>query len=483
MKRQTPFALERRTIEHIPAAERHGKPWHQLALWFSTNVQINTLITGAVTIGMGLDLTWAIISIVVGNLVGGLFMAYHSAQGPQLGLPQMVQSRAQFGFYGAVLPSAMVVLMYLGFAVEGSLVAGQAIATWAHVPKIAGIVVFNLVLLLIPLVGYRLIHAAGRIVAVISGVAFLALFVWLVPHLPSHPSGATTHSVGAVVSAMSVCVAWQVTWAPYVSDYSRYLPEDTPTRVTFTYTYLGSAVGGAGTMIIGAMAAAVNSAAVNSDAIGFLAGRFPSVSGLLVAALLLGLVPAGAEGPYGAFLTVLSAVSADGRVRSTAAARAIFVTCFATVASVLAALASGSLLATFQNITLFVLALLVPWSAINLVDYYVVRRGHYDIPALLTKDGRYGTCTWWAVLIYLASIGAELLFINSGMYVGPLVGFLGGADLSWLVGLVVGGMGYYVCAKLIRDRRPGPVARPSEPSALPGPADPVGGDHKPTTRT
>ncbi|MGP3939341.1 MULTISPECIES: cytosine permease [Streptomyces] len=40
----------------------------------------------------------------------------------------MVQSRAQFGFYGALLPSVMVVLMYLGFAVEGSLVAGQAIA-------------------------------------------------------------------------------------------------------------------------------------------------------------------------------------------------------------------------------------------------------------------------------------------------------------------------------------------------------------------
>ncbi|MCX4729022.1 cytosine permease [Streptomyces sp. NBC_01306] len=461
MKGHPSFALERRTIEHIPATERHGRPWHQLALWFSTNVQINTLITGAVTIGMGLDLTWAVISIVVGNLVGGLFMAYHSAQGPQLGLPQMVQSRAQFGLYGAVLPSAMVVLMYLGFAVEGSLVAGQAIAAWAHVPKTVGIVVFNLVLLMIPLVGYRLIHAAGRVVAVISGVAFLALFVRLLPQLSSHPSGATTHSVGAVVSAISVCVAWQVTWAPYVSDYSRYLPADTPTRVTFAYTYLGSAVGGAGTMIVGAMAATVNSAAVNSDAIGFLAGRFPSVSGLLVVALLIGLVPAGAEGPYGAFLTAVSALSAEGRVRSTAAARAFFVICFAVVASALAIVSSGSLLTTFQNITLFVLYLLVPWTAINLTDYYVVRRGHYDIPALLTKNGRYGTFTWWAVLIYFVSIAVELPFINSSVYVGPLVASLGGADVSWLVGLVVGGGGYYACAKLIRDRRIEPVVQPS----------------------
>lgn len=150
MEQHPSFALERRTIEHIPASERHGRPWHQLALWFSNNVQINTLVIGAVPVGMGLGLTWSIISILVGNLVGALFMAYHSAQGPQLGLPQMVQSRAQFGFYGALLPSVMVVLMYLGFAVEGSLVAGQAIATWAHLPKAMGIVVFNVVLLLIP---------------------------------------------------------------------------------------------------------------------------------------------------------------------------------------------------------------------------------------------------------------------------------------------------------------------------------------------
>ncbi|MFE5162529.1 purine-cytosine permease family protein [Streptomyces sp. NPDC056697] len=458
MEQHPSFTLERRTIEHIPASERHGRPWHQLALWFSNNVQINTLVIGAVPVGMGLGLTWSIISILVGNLVGALFMAYHSAQGPQLGLPQMVQSRAQFGFYGAVLPSAMVVLMYLGFAVEGSLVAGQAIATWAHLPKPLGIVVFNVVLLLIPLVGYRLIHAASRVVAVISGVAFLALFIRLLPQLPSHPPGPATHSIGVIVSAISVCVAWQVTWAPYVSDYSRYLPENTPTRVTFSYTYLGSAVGGALTMVIGAMAATVNSDAVNSDAIGFLADRFPSFGGLVVAALLLGLVPAGAEGPYGAFLTALSALSAEGRVRSTATARAIFVLCFAALASALAILSSGNLLDTFQNITLFVLYLLVPWTAINLTDYYFVRHGHYDIPELLTKNGRYGTFTWWAVLVYLVSIAAELPFINSSVYVGPLVRSLGGADLSWLVGLIVGAVGYYAGTKLFADRRPQPVA-------------------------
>ena len=30
-------------------------------------------------------------------------MAFRSAQGPQLGLPQMIQSRPQFGYIGALL--------------------------------------------------------------------------------------------------------------------------------------------------------------------------------------------------------------------------------------------------------------------------------------------------------------------------------------------------------------------------------------------
>ena len=43
------------------------------------------------------------LAIVVGTLIGTLFMAFHSAQGPQLGLPQMIQSRPQFGYIGALL--------------------------------------------------------------------------------------------------------------------------------------------------------------------------------------------------------------------------------------------------------------------------------------------------------------------------------------------------------------------------------------------
>jgi NCS1 family nucleobase:cation symporter-1 len=38
-----------------------------------------------------------------GALVGGVVIALASAQGPRMGIPQMVQSRGQFGRYGALL--------------------------------------------------------------------------------------------------------------------------------------------------------------------------------------------------------------------------------------------------------------------------------------------------------------------------------------------------------------------------------------------
>jgi NCS1 family nucleobase:cation symporter-1 len=438
--------LEVHSIEQIPPSERHGRPWTLFTLWFASNVQVNGLVTGAVAIAVGLNLELAILAVVVGNLVGALFMAYHSAQGPKLGLPQMIQSRAQFGYFGAILPFAIVVLMYLGFAVEGGVVAGQAIAGWLGISKDLGIVIFNVVLLVIALVGYQLIHDVSKGISVLSAIVFVALAIELGAHLPAHFKG-SSDTLGTFLLAVSVCASWQITWAPYVSDYSRYLPEDTSTAKTFWYTYLASGLGGALIMVLGAMAAAVNSSALNANAIGFLGDRFPAISGLMILILLVSLVPAGAEGPYGAFLTALSSVFASGHeLRSTPRARAIFVIAFTVIATVLAVASSGNLLGTFENITLFLLYLLVPWTAINLTDFYLVRKGRYDIDALLARSGRYGAFNTGAVAIFVITILLEIPFVNSSLYVGPLVSHLGGADISWIVGLVFASVAYYLYA-------------------------------------
>jgi len=68
--------VEQRAIEYILAEERHGRPSTLLTIWFASNAQITTVATGLLaTVVFGLSLQWAIISILIGNLVGCLFTA------------------------------------------------------------------------------------------------------------------------------------------------------------------------------------------------------------------------------------------------------------------------------------------------------------------------------------------------------------------------------------------------------------------------
>ncbi|MBA3278201.1 MAG: cytosine permease, partial [Geodermatophilaceae bacterium] len=112
--------VERRTIDVIPDSERHGSPRDQFTLWFGANMQITAIVDGALAVVFGADALWAILGLLIGNIAGGIVMALHSAQGPRMGIPQMISSRAQFGVYGACLPLILVVLMYLGFAATGT---------------------------------------------------------------------------------------------------------------------------------------------------------------------------------------------------------------------------------------------------------------------------------------------------------------------------------------------------------------------------
>lgn len=440
------LGIERRGIEHIPESERHGRPRDLFTLWFSSNVQINAVFTGGLAILLGLDLKWAILSILIGNLVGGLFMAYHSIQGPRMGMPQMIQSRAQFGLYGALLPQALTVVMYMGFYVVGAAVIGKIIATNFHLSQALAVIIFNVIVFVIALVGYDLIHAFGRWMTIVSGVLFLALFIKLAVDLPAHYSG-TSVTLGTILLIISICASWQITWAPYVSDYSRYLPRDTPASKTFWFTYVGAVGGASWVMILGAFAAMIAVDAFAASPGGYLGTVFPSVKWLVLIAIFLGILPASAESPYGSFLTIMAGLSPSGKASSPPRLRFWFCLLFTVVGTILAIAASDHLIATLENFVLFLLYLLVPWTAINLTDYFLVRRGQYAIDDFYKKTGVYGLANWWALAIYVLAIAVEIPFINTTFYVGPMVSHLGGADISWILGLVVSGGLYYVAAK------------------------------------
>jgi len=102
-----------------------------------------------------------------------------------------------------------------------------------------------------------------------------------------------------------------------------------------------------------------------------------------------------------------------------------------------------------------------PWSAINLIDYYCFTRSRYDVPALSDPDGRYGRWNVTGIAIYLIGILVQIPFLSTSFYTGPLVEPLGGVDVSWIVGLLVPGILYYLFGQASRRRAPPQLILPA----------------------
>jgi NCS1 family nucleobase:cation symporter-1 len=444
--------VELHGIDYIPASDRHGKPNTLFTLWFASNVEIVALVTGALVVVLGLNLVWAIFAILIGNGLGGLYMAFHSVQGPRLGVPQMIQSRAQFGMFGAILPLVVVVVMYIGYFVANAVVGGQAVAILLHVTTPVGIIIANAVTVIGVWVGYNFIHTYTRVMSVVALAPFIALLVALATQMPAHqPSMTVSH--GTIMVAIEILVSWQLTWAPYVSDYSRYLPESTSSRRIFWYTYLGSVIGTSFVMIIGALAAVVAKAQIENNAPAYLAGLFPAVKWLFLLIFVLGLFSGSLEDLYGAFLTSFACLSPSGRISQGWRARVVTTTVVAIIGTVIAIWASPRFLADLANFALFSLYALIPWTAINLTDFYLVHHGRYDVREFFKVDGRWGRVNWRTIVIFLATVAVEIPFMNSPWFEGPVAKLMDGADLSWIIGFFFAAAAYYLSVRFTRLHR------------------------------
>jgi NCS1 family nucleobase:cation symporter-1 len=117
------------------------------------------------------------------------------------------------------------------------------------------------------------------------------------------------------------------------------------------------------------------------------------------------------------------------------------------IGTILACLSSNHFYSSFENFIGVLLFFFVPWSAINLVDYYLVRRGRYDVASFFTPDGIYGGFQWWACLCYVITLAVQVPFLDQLFFVGSLVKPLGGADISWIVGFGVASLLYLAGAK------------------------------------
>ena len=452
--------LERRSIDYIPETERHGKLYSQFTLWMGANLQITAIVTGALAVVLGGDVFWSLIGLFIGQVFGGAVMALHAAQGPKLGLPQMISSRVQFGVYGAAIPIVLVCLMYLGFTATGTVLSGQAIGQLLGVSDSAGILIFAAVIMLVTVFGYRMIHLIGRVASVLGLIAFVYLFSRVVALGDVGQLLQIRHfSWTSFLLAVSLAASWQIAYGPYVADYSRYLPSRTSSFKTFLAVGLGSVLGAQIAMVLGVLAAAMAAGQFAGREVAYIVGLGGSgtTAALLYFSIAFGKVTISTLNSYGSFMCIATIISGfRGHVEITRRQRLWFVVLIVGAATCVALIGQHSFLNAFKSFILFLLAFFTPWSAVNLVDYYFINRERYDVAALSDPEGRYGRWNWPGILVYVFGVLVQMPFISTKLYTGPLVAHLGGVDISWIIGLLVPGILYYLFAR--RDRLPAPMA-------------------------
>jgi NCS1 family nucleobase:cation symporter-1 len=268
--------------------------------------------------------------------------------------------------------------------------------------------------------------------------------------------------------AVSLSAGWQLTYGPYVADYSRYLPEDTPPSRVFWTTYAGSVLGSQASMTFGAIVAAVAGDAFLGGQVSWLGGLAGTavLASLIYIPIVVGKLTVTCLNAYGSFMCTATIITAfSGRRAMSSRARAGFVVVMMLLSMGIALWGSADFLDNFKNFVLLLLMVFTPWSAINLTDYYLISRENVDLPALYDPNGRYGRWNTVAITTYFLGILVQIPFLAQTMYTGPLTEALGGADISWIVGLVVPAIVYYVWARR-RPVAPDRMIREPEPAAV-----------------
>ncbi|MFJ8602360.1 purine-cytosine permease family protein [Streptomyces shenzhenensis] len=449
-------------VDHIPDNERHGRPSSQFFVWFAAGLNFPIILLGFSAARFGLSFPAAVIAIVIGAALGSLLMAVMSRMGVRLGVPQQIQARGPLGFFGNFLPVAYInVFAGIGWASVTVILGGKAFAGLTHLPFWLCAGLLTLVELVVAVYGYNMINYLQKVLTYVLTPLFALITVVAVvrggsvfhtdPHAPGYIG-----STGGLVTLGGWFLSFLVAWAPFASDYSRYLP-DTPevVRRTAWYTGLGNFV----TICwLGILGVVVGGSATSSDSITALhqiAGPF-AVPALL--AVGLSALAQNFLNVYGGAISVQTL-----KVPVTRAQAVTGICVLAYVLSLWGESGTEAKFKVFLNLTAYFIA---PFAAVLLLDYYLGGRSDASrIPELYDRSRVLG----WGFAAWTGGVAVSVPFWQSDLYTGPFAAAHPGAgDLSMFVAAGAGAVLYLLTNRLpplwVKDTA-GPHHSSAEPDA------------------
>jgi purine-cytosine permease-like protein len=211
----------------------------------------------------------------------------------------------------------------------------------------------------------------------------------------------------------------------------------------FWYSYIGMFVPTVWLAILGATIASVT---LDTDPAKMVSAVFGGASSVLV--LLLVLHGPIATNILNVYSAALAALSMGIRLSRTALALIVGIAGYLVTIYFIFA---PSFAKAFDNWMISLLLWMSPWAGVVLADFFIKRLGQINVAELYRspETSAYGDINWSGIIAFFAGLIAGWS-MEDGLVPalqGPISGLLGGADFSWLFGIVVAGAVYLVLSR------------------------------------
>ncbi|OIW33150.1 hypothetical protein CONLIGDRAFT_590357, partial [Coniochaeta ligniaria NRRL 30616] len=240
--------FEARGITRVQPEERNPPSlWDDVSvalLWFSANISMNNLAVGLFgPLVFGLGFLDSAMCAVFGSLIGALSTAYMSIWGPQSGNRTMVVLRYFMGYWPAKIPTALNIILMLGYCTIDAIIGGQMLSAvnGGGMSIVVGIVVVQIISWVVAVFGMKFFHQYERF-AWIPQV--LVLFILIGCAGSSFDTSVQSVGETSVIAAnrlsfLSLCLYVPNSWGAAASDFYVYYPEKSSKLKIFTMTLVG----------------------------------------------------------------------------------------------------------------------------------------------------------------------------------------------------------------------------------------------------
>jgi NCS1 family nucleobase:cation symporter-1 len=415
------MAIEKLGIQHIGKSIRHGKPFITFTLWLAANLTIADYALG--TLLYGLSLNYIIIAVLIGNLLAGLMLGLMAAMGPKFGYPQMMISRAYFGKRGNAPFAIANWISTVGWFTVNIVLGGYALQLILGTPFVAGAALLVLIQAALAIYGHDVIHKFEIVMAVVLALMFIGVGIiaynGAAVQLPAY-NAATSFSMSLFALIVAASFSYLMSWSPYASDYSRYLPEGTSRFKIAIYAMIAGVIACVGIELIGTLVyISVGSATINPiAALAQVAGPYAIFA---LGAIMLGSITANSLNLY---TNSLSAQIVYEKIKRWQAVIAASVIGF-----VLAVFGAVNFALFYQNFLLTLDYWITPWIGIMI--------GAFFFNKIISGVNRNSGMMRKPIVAYLLGLVVSVPFMNLTSYGIPYEGVvataLSGADVSYFV--------------------------------------------------